>query len=108
MPVYPILAVQARISAIVTASVKLSVDGAIRGTDLDFKSAVTAAKGVIAPAVEKALRDSSFSRSCGGKTVRVVFNFELAGAADKISPQVVSFGYPNIFWISVPEMHWQP
>jgi hypothetical protein len=95
MPVYPGLAEQARISGSVTATVLVASDG----------SPQTKAAGhtLLAPAVEKAIRASVFLKTCGGKSVRLVFNFVLGENLDPDKlPQRTSFGYPNQFWISVP------
>jgi hypothetical protein len=64
---------------------------------------------LLAPAVEKAIRASTFLKTCGGKSVRLVFNFVLGKNLDPDKlPQHVSFGYPNQFWISVPPRLVQP
>jgi hypothetical protein len=95
MPVYPPLANAARITGSVTATVVVASDGSLQTQAVGHK--------LLAPAVEKAIRASTFLVTCGGKSVRLVFNFVLAEnlAPDKLS-QRVSFGYPNQFWISVP------
>jgi hypothetical protein len=79
----------------VNASVVVPSEGS-----LDIK---VAGHSVLAPAVEKALRASTFRKICSGKSVTLVFNFVLGDQfdPDRLS-QRVSFGYPNQFWISVP------
>lgn len=57
---------------------------------------------LLRPAVEKVIRGSAFLKTCGGKTVTLVFNFVLGGLDPDNLPQRVSFGYPNQFWIAVP------
>jgi hypothetical protein len=97
MPVYPPLAAQARIGGSITATVVVASDGS---TQTKFSSG---AHRLLTPAVERALRASAFHKSCAGKPVKLVFNFELG---EELDPdhlrQRVSFGYPNLFWISTP------
>jgi hypothetical protein len=101
MPLYPPLASQARISSSVSATAIVASDG----------TAQTKITGhpILAEAAEKALRASAFLKSCGGKSVKLVFNFVLGENFDPDKlPQRVSFGYPNQFWISVPPRVVQP
>ena len=95
MPVYPPLAAAARISGSVTATVLVASDGSVQTK--------VAGHSILSPAVEKAIRASAFRKTCGGKSIRLVFNFVLGERLDpdRLS-QRVSFGYPNQFWISVP------
>jgi hypothetical protein len=103
MPVYPPLANSAGISGSVTATVVIAPAGSIQTT---FSSG---AHPLLSPSVAYALRASSFHKSCGGKSVRLVFNFVLGENFDPDKlPQRVSFGYPNQFWISVPPRVVQP
>jgi hypothetical protein len=90
VPVYPPLARAALVSGSVTATVVPGSDGTLQ----------TNAAGhlLLAAAVEKALRASSFRKTCGGKSVRLIFNFGF----DSDPGKRVSFGYPNQFWIAVP------
>jgi hypothetical protein len=90
MPVYPPLARAALVSGSVTATVVPGSDGTLQ----------TNAAGhlLLVAAVKKALRASSFRKTCGGKSVRLIFNFGF----DSDPGKRVSFGYPNQFWIAVP------
>jgi hypothetical protein len=53
---------------------------------------------LLAAAVEKALRASSFRKTCSDKSVRLIFDFGF----DSDPGKRVSYGYPNQFWIAVP------
>lgn len=109
MPVYPKLAEQARISGSLTATVTLNPDGSVQRTVLETGSGSATAKRLFPAAVEQALRASAFRKTCGGKSVKLVFNFVLGEELDPNGlPQTVSFGYPNQFWISVPPRLVQP
>jgi hypothetical protein len=91
------------------ATVTLNPDGSIQDTVLDMGTSSALAKRLLTPEVEKALRASAFRKGCGGKSVRLVFNFILGEELDPNRlPQTVSFGYPNQFWISVPPQIIQP
>jgi hypothetical protein len=95
MPVYPALANAAAIRGSVTATVVVASDGSLQ----------TKAVGqpILVSAVEKAIHGSVFLKTCGSKSVRLIFNFVLGENLDPDKlPQRVSFGYPNQFWISVP------
>jgi hypothetical protein len=96
-------------------SIKLEcgIQRLLRGTTADAGlpqvGASATAKGLFTQSVEQALRSSAFRKNCGGKPVRLVFNFVFGEALDpKNLPQTISFGYPNQFWISVPGMTIQP
>ena len=77
MPVYPGLANAARISGSVTAIVTLAADGSVRATRMELGAASPTARRLFSKTVERALRASIFRKSCGGKSVRLVFNFVL-------------------------------
>jgi hypothetical protein len=95
VPVYPPLARAARIRGSVEASVLISADVSIQ---------TTSGAHILSPsAVEKAIRASTFRKTCNGKSVTLIFNFVLGEELDRDRlPQRVSFGYPNRFWISAP------
>jgi len=97
MPVYPPLAIQARISGKLMATVTMSPDGSLEKTSVEIESGTVNAK-LLVPAVENALGASAFHSNCGGKSVRLIFNFGF----DADPSKRVQFGYPNQFWISVP------
>jgi hypothetical protein len=95
MPVYPPLAAAVRLSGSVTATVVVASDGSVQTNVVGHR--------LLVAAVEKATRSSVFRKTCGGKSIGLIFNFVLAEDLDPDRlPQRVSFGYPNQFWISVP------
>jgi hypothetical protein len=101
MPVYPKLAEQAAIRGSVTAMVIVASDGSPQTKAVGHK--------LLVPAVEKAINTSAFLKTCGGKSVKLIFNFVVGENFDPDKlPQRVSFGYPNQFWISVPPRVVQP
>ena len=112
MPAYPKLADQARIQGSVIANVTIAPDGSIQKTAVDIMDITSLAlwrKGIFAPAVEDALRASTFRKSCSGKSVTLVFNFVIDQKLDPNGlPQSVSYEYPNRFIISIPPKIIQP
>lgn len=104
LPAYPKLADAARISGTVTATIALGAGGSIEKTVLDMDAASKkTARELFPPAVEKALRASTFRNACSGKSVTLVFSFVLGEDLDPDKlPQTISFGYPNRFWITIP------
>jgi outer membrane biosynthesis protein TonB len=103
------LAELARISGSVTATVVLRPDGSVEKTSMDAGNASSTAKRLFLPEVDRAIRASSFRPTCGGKSVTLVFSFVLGEELDPSGlSQSVSFGYPNVFSISVPPKIVQP
>jgi outer membrane biosynthesis protein TonB len=91
LPVYPRLAATARISGSTTAKIAVASDGSFQAN--------VSGHPLLTAAVDHALRASSFHKSCGGKSVTLVFNFVLSDYYPDGRVQDVSFGYPNQFWI---------
>jgi hypothetical protein len=106
MPIYPPLADKARLSGIVTVSVVLGPDASVQSISSEIVS--QSRKAIFVSAVEKSIRASLFAQSCGGKTVKLVFQFVLGDGTLSDHGQDVSFAYPNRFWISVPQIPLNP
>jgi hypothetical protein len=53
--------------------------------------------GFFKEGAEKALKNSRFSKTCGGKTITLVFHYEIR--VDPDGPSLFAFGPPNHFWI---------
>ena len=79
VPAYPVLAQQARISGTVTATVVLSSTAHPERVDINVTTNVTHAKGVLMSPVEAAIGEARFNSACGGRTVELVFVFEING-----------------------------
>jgi hypothetical protein len=109
LPSYPLLAQQARIEGTVSADIVLSTAGSIRDVNVhDGANPSATTRGVLLKAVSDAVRAAEFERSCAGRTVRIVFIFELAGTSSGRPRQTLAFGTPNKFWIRSEAPHWQP
>ena len=91
LPIYPGTAAMARISGSTTAKIAVASDGSVE--------VKVSGHPLLSPAVDHALRASSFHKSCSGKSVTLVFNFVLSDYYPDGRVQDVSFGYPNQFWI---------
>lgn len=109
LPSYPLLAQQARIEGTVSVDIVLSTAGSIRDVNVhdDVKPSMPA-RGVLLKVVSDAVRAAAFERSCFGRTVSLVFIFELAGTSTGQPRQAVAFGSPNRFWIKSEAPHYQP
>src|SRR5258705_3875370 len=83
MPGYLRLAIAARIQGTITTSVLLSPTGSpqeITTRQEGMSEAVTNGLNMLVPSIEQAVKKSAFRSECGGKTVRLIFRFEIEGA----------------------------
>lgn len=117
LPSYPLLAKQARSSGTYSVTVVLDAAATIQHlsvrTDAKIPSSRTDAEipssvGILGTAAAKALRSAEFDRSCGGKTMTVLFTFEVSGTSMGQPRQAFAFGSPNRFWITSEAPHFQP
>jgi hypothetical protein len=107
MPGYHRLAIAARIQGTITTSVLLSPTASpqeIRTERQGLSEAVTNGLKMLVPSIEQAVKKSAFRSECGGKTVRLVFRFEIKGAFRDNPTESFAFGFPNEFWITVPPL----
>jgi TonB family protein len=98
-PRYPPLATQARIQGTITVSVFLTTGGKVAKVETEAVSKYSQAKSLLGTPVWKVIREATFQPDCSGKTVTMVFHFDLEGTSPVDRKASVSFGYPNIFWI---------
>ena len=87
VPTYPPIAESARISAIVTTAIVLGPQGTLNSIAIDGVMPASAGRParpipLFNTSVDRAIRSSKFSSACGGKTVRVIFNFRLSSRTD--------------------------
>ena len=109
LPSYPPIAQQARLSGTITVKILLSATGSAQDVNVqaDPKASGTA-KDLLGPVVANVIRRAAFDPNCGGKTVSIVFVFELAGTSMGPAKQTAGFGSPNKFWIRSEAPHYQP
>jgi len=108
IPSYPRLAGQARIQGLVITNVRLGPDGSV--VSITSTSEHGKPHPLLLPSVEKSVRSSIFLKTCAGKQVELIFKF-LIGGGPVSSLQwipMVSFVYPNQFWIKAPDIQIQP
>ncbi len=93
IPEYPPLARQARIQAIRTVKVLLSDQATIQNVEQSLQGKVMKFDALFKEGTEKALKNSRFSKTCGGKTITLVFQYELS------DDRSFAFEPPNHFLI---------
>jgi hypothetical protein len=104
IPTYPALPKQARIAGVLTTTLLLGPEASVEKITSDWNSQSTSGskrENLFLPAVEKALRGSTFAKSCAGRKVNLVFNFVLS-ENPRLQATTSFFGYPNQFWIAAP------
>jgi hypothetical protein len=107
LPEYPLLAQQSRTSGTVTTTFVLSASG--HPDHIETRLATKASSSTLLSApVETAIRESVFNASCSGKTVELIFTFEIKGSTEGRPKQTIAYGYPNRFWIVSEAPHLQP
>jgi hypothetical protein len=97
VPDYPPLARQARIQATLTLKVLLSDQAAVQSIEDSLQGKAVSAERFFKEGAEKALKNSRFSKTCGGKTITLVFHYELLDYDSNRS--LFAFEPPNHFWI---------
>ena len=96
MPAYPAFAKSNQITGTITASIALDAEAKTQKVETSFESGPLWMFGT---SLNAALKKSDFQKDCAGKTVRIVFHFEITGRIADDPKVTVAFGYPNEFWI---------
>ena len=78
IPDYPPLARQARLQATQTAKVLLSKQATLQNIEFSLREKTINLERFFNSGAEKALKNSRFSKTCGGKTITLVFHYELS------------------------------
>ncbi|MEQ1949707.1 MAG: hypothetical protein ABL995_21155 [Bryobacteraceae bacterium] len=95
IPDYPVMAFHGRIHGTLTVKVLLSGQATVRKAESSLQGNAAGPDKIFKPGAENAVKNSRFSRVCGGKTVTLVFHFELTNDKDRS----VAFEPPNHFFI---------
>jgi len=106
VPNYPPLARQARVQAIQTVKVLLSDQATVQRIELSLQGKAINADRLFKADAEKALKISRFSKTCGGKTITLVFHYELYN--DDSGRSIFAFEPPNHFWIRYGPVYVNP
>jgi hypothetical protein len=97
LPVYPPIAQSARLSMSLTAVVALTSAGAAQTIAFeDISGERSDLAKLFFPELERSLRASQFSAACGGKSVRLIFDFRMNGDPPN---KMIWFAFPNRFEI---------
>ncbi len=100
LPEYPPIAVSARVRGDVTVRVRL---GASREVSLEW-AGDRSSQVWFRPPIERAIRESTFSPACEGRSIALVFEFRASrkdGVPDEF--RAVAFRFPNRFEIIAAE-----
>ena len=101
VPDYPALARMARIAADVTVSIVIGEGPASHQITTHVEKPKGDIRQLFSDRVEKAVRSSTFNQQCVGKTIELLFSFELGDDMPvEGSKQTTSFSYPNRFTIT--------
>ena len=106
IPDYPPLPRTASIQAIQTVKVLLSDRATVQSIKSDLLGKVVSVERDFRDAAEKTLKSSRFSKTCGGKTITLVFHYEIRD--DPKGSSLFAFGPPNHFWIRYGPVYAQP
>jgi len=105
MPDYPPLARMVRIQGIQTIKVVLSGEATVQTVESSFQARTTAVERAFKESAEKAIRNSRFSKTCGGKIITLVFHYELREDENK---SLFAFEPPNHFWVRTGPFYVMP
>jgi hypothetical protein len=92
-------ALQARVDGTLWLSIHLTAQAGVDKIDTQVTSAWNTAKTLLTPPVEKAVRASKFKTDCAGKTVDVVYRYELHGDPIANPKPTNRMDPPNIMYI---------
>ena len=106
VPDYPPLARQARIQATQTVKLLLSDQATIQSIEHSLQGKAVNVERLFKEGAEKALKNSRFSKTCGGRTITLVFHYELR--EDDNRKSLFAFEGPNQFWIRVGLVYINP
>ena len=103
-PDYPKTALQAHVDGSVWTTTHVTPQGVVEKVETQVVSAWGDGPKMLTPPVEKAIRAAKIKSECAGKTVSVVFRYQLHGEATP-NPKVTSrTEAPNLMYIeSQPE-----
>jgi hypothetical protein len=97
VPDYPPLPRAASIQAIQTVKVLLSDRATVKSVENSLEGRHPTVEKDFEESAEKAVKNSRFSKTCGGKTITLVFHYELRDDPNRSS--LFAFAPPNHFWI---------
>ena len=105
IPDYPPLPRQVRIQGIQTVKVLLSEQATVQSLESSIQVRTAEVEKAFKESAEKTLKNSRFSKTCGGKTITLVFHYELREDEKK---SLFAFEPPNHFWIRAGPFYVMP
>jgi hypothetical protein len=78
-PEFPVAALRQHVDGMVWVTLDVTAQGTPDKIHAEVSSAWAAGEKLLGPAVEKAVRTSKFKSSCAGKSVAVVYRYDLIG-----------------------------
>ena len=108
MPDYPPLPRSARVQGIQTVKVLLSEQATVQNLESSLQNnsgLIDLTKKAFKESAERALKNSRFSKTCGGKAITLVFHYEFR---EDESKSLVAFEPPNHFWIRAGPVYFMP
>jgi hypothetical protein len=106
VPDYPPLPRTASIQAVQTVKVHLSDQATVQNVESSLQGKVINLEKDFKDAAQKSLKNSRFSKTCGGKTLTLVFHYEMRDDPNQSS--LFAFGPPNHFWIRYGPVYANP
>lgn len=103
-PEFPQAALQAHVDGTVYIWAHLTPQATVEKIDTQVASAWADGAKLLTPPVEKAVRGAMFKSDCAGKTVAVVYRYELRGEPSANPKVTTKMEQPNILYLdSQPE-----
>jgi len=106
VPDYPPLPRTASIQAVQTVKVLLSGQATAQNIESSLQGKYPTMGKDFKDSAEKALKNSRFLKTCGGKTITLVFHYEIRDDPNRSS--LFAFGPPNHFWIRYGPVYVNP
>jgi len=98
-PDYPAAALHGHIDGSVWTNTHVSPQGTINNIDVDVASAWSNGPKLLTPPVEKVIHEAKIKSACDGKTISVVFRYQLHGEPIANPKPTSRTEAPNIMWI---------
>lgn len=98
-PEYPKAALQSNVDGSVWTWTQVSPQGTVNKIETQVVSAWGVGPKLLVPPVEKAIRSAKIKSSCAGKTIAMVFRYELRGDATPNQKVTSRTEAPNMMWI---------
>jgi len=105
VPDYPLLPRMASLQATQTVKVLLSEQATVQTIESSPQARTIEVEKAFTGSAEKALKNSRFAKTCGGKTITLVFHYEFREDENK---SLFAFEPPNHFWIRAGPFYVMP